>query len=122
MTDEELFTFDLQGYLIVRGVLSAVEVAALHAIAMRRFAGDGRASFHRAIGASAWGAPYQALVDHPTIVPYLVEVLGPKFRLEITTSASSCAPAAAIRSCTAARASRTPITGTPTATASSAAA
>ena len=82
MTDEEIFAFDLEGYLVVRGVLSPEEVAALHAIAVRRSPRDATASLHRTIGASAWGGPYQALIDHPKIVPYLVEVLGPKFRLD----------------------------------------
>ena len=81
MTEEELFAFDLEGYLIVKGVLPPEEVAALHAIALRQ-CDEATASFQRTIGASAWGAPCQALIDHPTIVPYLGEVLGPKFRLD----------------------------------------
>lgn len=82
MTDEELFAFDLEGYLIVRGVLSPEEVAALRAVAVQQYPRDGTGSYHRTFGASAWGGPYQALIDHPRIVPYLLEVLGPKFRLD----------------------------------------
>src|SRR4029434_3496139 len=36
----------------------------------------------RAFAASAWGASYQSLIDHPRIVPYLLALLGPKFRLD----------------------------------------
>ena len=82
MTEEELFAFDLEGYLIVKGVLTPEEVAALHAIALRQCRGEATASLHRSIGASAWGAPCQALIDHPRVVPYLLELLGQKFRLD----------------------------------------
>ena len=29
-----------------------------------------------------WGAPFQRLIDHPKLLPYLIELLGPKFRLD----------------------------------------
>ena len=83
MTPEEKFTFDLQGYLVVKGVLGPAELAALNAIAEQRSAAarDGR-PYRRAFRVSAWGPPYQALIDHPRIVPYLVELVGPRFRLD----------------------------------------
>lgn len=83
MTDEERFAFDLEGYLVVRQVLTADEVAALKAIALRECpAPAGAPPYRRAFGPTRWGRPYQALIDHPRIVPYLVELLGPKFRLD----------------------------------------
>ena len=82
MTEEELFTFDLEGYLVVKQVLSTEDVAALSAIAVQKCPPADRPAYHRAFGASAWGGPYQALIDHPRIVPYLLDVLGPKFRLD----------------------------------------
>ena len=37
MTDEERFQFDLQGFLIVKGVLSATELRVLNAAVDERF-------------------------------------------------------------------------------------
>ena len=80
---EERFTFDLQGYLIVKQVLTPGEVAALTAIAEQKLAAPGdRAPQRREFGISSWGPPYQALIDHPRITPYLAEFVGPKFRLD----------------------------------------
>jgi hypothetical protein len=82
MTDEERFAFDLEGYLHLERVLTAEQVTALAAVAgERRGPSDGTA-YQRVFGASSWGPPYQALIDHPRIVPFLDEVLGPKFRLD----------------------------------------
>lgn len=82
MTEEEAFRFDLEGYLVLKQVLSPDEVASLRAIASERSPAAQRPAYHRAFGASAWGASYAALIDHPKIVPYLLDVLGPKFRLD----------------------------------------
>lgn len=83
MTPEERFLFDLQGYLIVKNVLNADELAALNCIADdRRPALSDDQRFGRVFRASAWGPPYQALIDHPRIVPYLVDLVGPRFRLD----------------------------------------
>jgi hypothetical protein len=82
MTEEELFAFDLEGYLIIKQVLSPAEVAALRAIALQKSSPANRPAYHRELGASAWAGAYHALIDHPRIVPYLVDVLGPKFRLD----------------------------------------
>jgi hypothetical protein len=83
MTAEERFLFDLEGYLIVKRVLTAGEVEALKSIADEKCSTptDGL-TWRRLFGTSSWGAPYRALVDHPKIVPYLIELLGPKFRLD----------------------------------------
>jgi hypothetical protein len=82
MTQEEIFTFDLEGYLVLKQVLSRDEVSSLRALAAEKCPLAERSAYHRAFGASAWGHPYQSLIDHPTIVPYLRDVLGPKFRLD----------------------------------------
>ncbi|MDP6506292.1 MAG: phytanoyl-CoA dioxygenase family protein [Planctomycetota bacterium] len=84
MTPEEKFTVDLEGYLVIKNVLSADEVAEMNAISEEKFPPPedyegGRRSVSRV---SLWGPKFQALVDHPRIVPYLVELLGPKFRLD----------------------------------------
>ena len=83
MTAEERFLFDLEGYLVIKGVLSAPEVAGLQRIAERNMpASSERPAYGRLFRVSAWGAPYQSLIDHPRIVPYLVELIGPRFRLD----------------------------------------
>jgi hypothetical protein len=82
MTDEERFAFDLQGYLLLKRVLTAAEVEALVAIAAAQREAAGAAAFTRVFGATRWGRPYQALIDHPRIVPYLDALVGPKFRLD----------------------------------------
>lgn len=83
MTSEEKFLFDLEGYLVIKQVLSAAEVAALNTIAERRgpALSDGQ-RYGRVFRASAWGPPFQALIDHPRIVPYLVALVGRRFRLD----------------------------------------
>lgn len=83
MTPEERFLFDLEGYLILKQVLSAGEIAALNNLADRlRPPLSDELKYDRVFNASAWGPPYQALIDHPTVVPYLVELVGPYFRLD----------------------------------------
>ncbi len=82
MTDEEKFSFDLEGYLIVRNVLTAGDVHRLNAVA-DRIASERVDSGTSTIGrVSQWGPEFQALMDHEKIVPYLVELLGPKFRID----------------------------------------
>jgi hypothetical protein len=82
MTPEEKFLFDLQGYLIIKGVLTPDEVARLNAIADEKFPRPSGATGQRTSRVTHWGAPFQALIDHPRIVPYLVELIDPKFRLD----------------------------------------
>jgi hypothetical protein len=90
MTPEEKFLFDLEGYLVVRNVLNSDEVAELNAVADRVFPRDysdgddskGRTKVRRAKFISQWDPACQNLLDHPVIVPYLAEILGPKFRID----------------------------------------
>jgi hypothetical protein len=83
MTSEEQFAFDLEGYLIIKNVLAEPELGVLREIAMQKCPpASARSAYHREFGAVGWGRPYQALIDHPKIVPYLVQLVGPKFRLD----------------------------------------
>jgi Phytanoyl-CoA dioxygenase (PhyH) len=83
MTSEERFLFDLEGYLVIRQVLGPAEVAALNAIAEGKIpAPPERRTYGRIFRASAWGLSYQALIDHPRILPYLTQLIGPRFRLD----------------------------------------
>jgi hypothetical protein len=83
MTSEEKFTFDLEGYLVVKNVLTPQEVADMNATADEVFPpGGDNISYRRDNPVSRWGPAFQALIDHPRIVPYLIELLGPKVRID----------------------------------------
>jgi len=73
MTEEEKFIVDLEGYLIIKNVLTANEVAE-----MNQMIDDGDKSGPP----STWGEPFKNLIDHPTILPYLLELIGPYVRID----------------------------------------
>ena len=76
MTDEEKFTVDLQGYLVIKDVLTDDEVDEMNAIIDKgNLEGP----------PSLWGAPFKRLIDHPKIFPYLIVLLGPYVRLDHDT-------------------------------------
>jgi hypothetical protein len=82
MTPEEKFLFDLQGYLVIKSVLTPAEVAALNAIADEKFPCPEGVTGRRSSRVTPWGAPFQALIDHSRIVPYLLELIDSKFRID----------------------------------------
>ena len=84
MTPEEKFIFDLQGYIVVKNVLSQAEVDELNAIADQKMADQKEMSNGLKIPrrVSLWGKPFQNLFDHPNMIPYLSELLGPQFRAD----------------------------------------
>src|SRR6476469_8664709 len=85
MTPEERLIFEHQGYLILRNVLSTDEIADLNALADKcmppRQEGDSK-RIRQEFLSWQWGLPFQRLIDHPQIVPYLIELVGRKFRLD----------------------------------------
>jgi hypothetical protein len=83
MTPEEKFMFDLDGYLIIRNVLTPDEVAEMNEIADRAFPREaGQTGIHRTSRVSLWGEPFKRLIDHPKVLPYLIELMGPYVRLD----------------------------------------
>ena len=93
MCDIELqqYLFDLQGYLVIEGVLSASELAQLNELIDRQnLSVPGKESrFGAAAGGSAegpgfleWGNPFCRLLDHQLIMPILRFRLGDCFRLD----------------------------------------
>jgi len=83
MSPEEKFMFDLEGYLVVRGVLDAAEVERLNGLADEVWPGEyGDKNMRSTSPVSRWGTDFLNLIDHPRLVPYQLELLGPKFRLD----------------------------------------
>ena len=82
MTDEEKFSFDLEGFLVVRNVLDAADLTQLNKVADRNASDGGDSGTSMTSRVSKWGPEFQSLMDHEKIVPYLVELLGPKFRID----------------------------------------
>ncbi len=83
LTDEDKFLFDLRGFLVVKNVLSAEECAELIRLADEawpRQPGDG--PFRRLDGISSWGQPFVDLMDHDKVLPYLVELVGSRLRID----------------------------------------
>ena len=73
MTGEEKFQVDLEGYLVIRNVLSDEEVAEINT-----YIDEGKMNGRP----SLWGEPFKRLIDHPKILPYLITLLGPHVRLD----------------------------------------
>jgi hypothetical protein len=82
MTPEEKFIFDLQGYLVIKNVLTDAELAELNEVAGSKFPYAGPHSGRGYDIISTWGPALTNLIDHPKIVPYLVELIDPKFRID----------------------------------------
>jgi hypothetical protein len=77
-----VFRFDLQGYVVLKGVLSPAEVAAANAAVdahLAEFAG-----LESAQDMLGWDerAPFVRMLAHPRLVPYLNCICGPGFRMD----------------------------------------
>jgi phytanoyl-CoA dioxygenase PhyH len=84
MDEHERYLFDLNGYLAVRGALSAAVLAELNALMDERIAHDvpADATTHRFGDVLDWGPAVRTLIDHESMLPYLEEILGVDFRLD----------------------------------------
>ena len=81
MNDEERFLFDLEGYLIIRNALSPEEVAEINRVANERYP-YGEPEEKGEWSVLPWAERVKRLIDHPKILPYLVELLGDRVRLD----------------------------------------
>ena len=82
MTEEEKFVFDLEGYLVIEDVLSPKELDELNALVDERLTGSKTYNANDLNKISAWGRATTNLIDHPKVLPYLVELLGPRVRID----------------------------------------
>ena len=84
LSDAERYAFDLQGFLVRRGVLTGAEVAALNAsVDDLRLPPPGESvQSQRFSGHLARGAAFRALMDHPAVLDVVVELCGVHVRLD----------------------------------------
>lgn len=84
MTDAEKYLFDLNGYLVVEGALTAESLAALNALVDARAAADMAPEdrTRRWGGLLEWGKPFRDLIDNPRVTPYLHELVDVRARLD----------------------------------------
>jgi hypothetical protein len=84
MNDEERYLFDVQGLLVLKGVLTPESVRALNAlIDEQRLPEPGEdVQSQRFGGFLRWGQPFRDLLDHPRVLPVLQELLDPALRLD----------------------------------------
>lgn len=84
MNDHDMFLFDLQGFITVPNALSAAQLAELNVILDEHVAQDVKPDeqTHRFSSLLDWGPAYRALIDQPTITPYLEAFVNRQFRLD----------------------------------------
>ncbi|MEC8932582.1 MAG: phytanoyl-CoA dioxygenase family protein [Candidatus Latescibacterota bacterium] len=101
MNDDERYLFDLNGFLVLRGVLSAEEVATMNAAIDHHNAdlnerdgslvGESKAlagtSYRKDLGGMLgwerpWCEPFRHLLIHPVVKPYLEAILSKGYRLD----------------------------------------
>jgi ectoine hydroxylase-related dioxygenase (phytanoyl-CoA dioxygenase family) len=103
MSDDEKYLFDLNGYLVVRSVLTADEVAEANEAVDRHadqgyerprsmsLSGEsrtlqgasGRIDLDGMLGwETPWREPFRRMLTHPRVVPYLHEIVGVGFRMD----------------------------------------
>lgn len=83
LTEEEKFRFDLQGFLVLRSVLTSAECATLRRLSdsvWPQQPNDG--ALRRTEAISRWGSEFLHLMDHPRVLPYLIELIGPRLRAD----------------------------------------
>lgn len=85
MTEIERYLFDLWGFVVVEDALTSEQVQALNQAIAHQIEAIHAPSdqlFIRFNHLLPWGEPFVPLIDNPRIMPYLLELLGEKFRLD----------------------------------------
>ena len=78
MNEHELYLFDRKGYMVVPNALSAEQDKGLHKILDERIASECSDDMrtHRFVPLLDWGKEYRDIIDNPTVVPFMTELLG----------------------------------------------
>jgi len=84
LTDEERFMFDVQGYITIPGVLTPEQIARMQQTMLDQGIKNPENSAFKSRFSNflSWSDDFRNLIDHPRLMPFLVELLGPKFRLD----------------------------------------
>lgn len=83
LSSEERFCFDLQGFVVLRGVLSPAACAALCAQSDQVWPRQTTDTpFRRTANVSQWGKPFLDLIDDERVLACLIELVGPRLRLD----------------------------------------
>jgi hypothetical protein len=84
LTDAERYTFDLQGYLVRKAVLTGRDVAALNAAvdALQVPPPADTIQSQRFNGHLPSSPAFRALIDHPAVFDVVLELCGPHVRLD----------------------------------------
>ena len=83
LTSEQKFTFDLQGFVVIKNVLSKAECEHLSSIADEVWPRKETDEHYRRTGnVSLWHKDFLDLVDHPKVLPYLIDLMGSRLRLD----------------------------------------
>jgi hypothetical protein len=89
LTDAERFLFDVTGYLVIPGALSAMEVDACLEAARRLHAPHGYDKWRQLGAAYESEAAIEPLIDHPSVFPKVRALLGDYFILQSSWSTLS---------------------------------
>jgi ectoine hydroxylase-related dioxygenase (phytanoyl-CoA dioxygenase family) len=84
MNELECYLFDLQGFIVVENAITTEQIAAINQLLDQQIAKidePGKSCF-RFDSLLGWGSPFRILIDNPRITPYLVTLLGSRFRLD----------------------------------------
>ena len=83
LSDEQKFNFDLQGFLVVKGVLTHDECRELSDLADEIWPEEPSDGPYRRTGSvSMWHQRFLDLIDHPVVLPYLEALIGPRLRID----------------------------------------
>lgn len=84
MDSTERYLFDLQGFIVVEHAIAPEHLQTLNAVMDAQLQKADRMTqpWVRFNGLLHWHTAYQALIDNPRIMPYLVELLGNNLRLD----------------------------------------
>jgi hypothetical protein len=84
LTEEQRYLLDLQGYVVLPGVLDADQVAHLHRVLdERRLPNPGTSiESQRFNGFLAWDEAFRDLLVHPQVLPVMAEMVGDRLRLD----------------------------------------